>query len=1014
MSRMGILRLVDYVSTVSGGGYIAGCMSWLMSVNRNAAEEIYARVQYTSRNDLRFDTSWARFPFNDESAESAGFQSSAHATGHELIAHLRRQGVTKGNPFRRQALRAFGTLFGAIATTLTQTFLYLLVTTIVLLGAAHALAPEIVTWANIPPSPAGGVEPRPIAGLSEPQPTEGELVLAKLTAIARDVTPDMRSPHHARAFAAGVLTTLLVFFIVVAALKLWRGPERWAPGESREDAFERRIMWFTAVLLLSGSVIVPIVNAMTATSRAGTSWLLQPLFFAAGACVAALCLYVMVFALLGTAGLLWSRASRSLWATYLAVSFFGTVCAFFFAAFAALCYAVSQVGPVRLVVPLASWLAGGLLWTDSANALAERFTATRMALPFLRRIVVAALIGFTMVSMGAAAIDNQLFLPGPQFLNALTYSGGSLLVLIVFVNLNRIGLHHFYRDRVLETFMRVEQTGSDGRLHTVVDATEMRLKDLHGNQSDAAGPANSAPYLLINAALNLTGSRDVNRRDRKWSHFLFSKYFCGSQQTGYLETDSYAGGTTQLARALTLSGVSVEADSAYQKFFAPWLLSTLLNTARDSRHGTRSEVLPTGQWIANPRFNSGQRLAFWPNYIWREALGFANERTRLVHVTDASRTGDDIGIYPLLQRRCQVIIACDFESDGSMTFKSLAQVLRDASVDLGIDVDIDLSMITPDAATGLSKSHCAIGRIRYPDCPTRPNWLIYMKSSVTGNESTPVSSYKRAAPDFPHEEAAAQFLDDDQFESYRDLGEHIAEETFARWILDPTVRVGLDLPTVMPPSATRDGIGSIVPALAWEELRIQHSPFRVAGNELFLGLLKELSEIGNLIVSSPSLAWYYPEYLGIPPEPQSRTKRGDPSHIVAMQANLMENAYFSLRLDHYANAHDNRGLMNTFRRWGRSITFKRHFATLRSNHSSEFVAFYSHYIEDWEDIDQYPVPHAWDIGFGMEVGTGHPSALECRRRGAPGLFQDPGRAEVREPVLLSARAPAPGSAREAS
>ena len=33
LSRMGILRLVDYLSTVSGGGYIGGCLTGLLSIN---------------------------------------------------------------------------------------------------------------------------------------------------------------------------------------------------------------------------------------------------------------------------------------------------------------------------------------------------------------------------------------------------------------------------------------------------------------------------------------------------------------------------------------------------------------------------------------------------------------------------------------------------------------------------------------------------------------------------------------------------------------------------------------------------------------------------------------------------------------------------------------------------------------------------------------------------------------------------------------------------------------------
>lgn len=155
----------------------------------------------------------------------------------------------------------------------------------------------------------------------------------------------------------------------------------------------------------------------------------------------------------------------------------------------------------------------------------------------------------------------------------------------------------------------------------------------------------------------------------------------------------------------------------------------------------------------------------------------------LVNLSDGGHTGDNVGIYPLLQRRCKIIIACDAERDPSLTFGSFTEALRHAYVDLGIDVDIDLAMIRSDAATGLSRSHCAVGRIRYPDRKEQESYLIYMKNSLTGDEPAPIQNYKSQHPVFPHETTADQFFDDAQFESYRALGVHLAEHTFGRWVI---------------------------------------------------------------------------------------------------------------------------------------------------------------------------------------------------------------------------------------
>ena len=49
---------------------------------------------------------------------------------------------------------------------------------------------------------------------------------------------------------------------------------------------------------------------------------------------------------------------------------------------------------------------------------------------------------------------------------------------------------------------------------------------------------------------------------------------------------------------------------------------------------------------------------FWPIWLWREITMGTDERRALVNLSDGGHTGDNVGIYPLLQRRCKLIIAC--------------------------------------------------------------------------------------------------------------------------------------------------------------------------------------------------------------------------------------------------------------------------------------------------------------------------------------------------------------------
>jgi hypothetical protein len=56
--------------------------------------------------------------------------------------------------------------------------------------------------------------------------------------------------------------------------------------------------------------------------------------------------------------------------------------------------------------------------------------------------------------------------------------------------------------------------------------------------------------------------------------------------------------------------------------------------------------------------------------------------------------------------------------------------------------------------------------------------LIYIKSSLTGNEPEDVLNYAAQNPTFPHQSTADQWFNESQFEAYRRLGSHVVEEIF--------------------------------------------------------------------------------------------------------------------------------------------------------------------------------------------------------------------------------------------
>jgi hypothetical protein len=68
--------------------------------------------------------------------------------------------------------------------------------------------------------------------------------------------------------------------------------------------------------------------------------------------------------------------------------------------------------------------------------------------------------------------------------------------------------------------------------------------------------------------------------------------------------------------------------------------------------------------------------------------------------------------------------------------------------------------------------HVAIGTIDYGGGET--GYLLYIKSSLTGDENDYIRDYARRYDRFPHESTGDQFFSEEQFEVYRALGFHMA------------------------------------------------------------------------------------------------------------------------------------------------------------------------------------------------------------------------------------------------
>ncbi len=337
-----------------------------------------------------------------------------------------------------------------------------------------------------------------------------------------------------------------------------------------------------------------------------------------------------------------------------------------------------------------------------------------------------------------------------KIIGSITFLAIIILILIgIFTNINFNSLHDFYRNRLSKTFLKRVTADNQNK-------QPLLLKDLH--------QYHNGPYHLINTTLNVANSENPILRGRGADLFMFSKYYCGAESTGYQSSTHYNHGKTELATAMAISGAaaSPEMGTSTNSFVA--IVMALLN-------------IRLNLWMPNPQRDRLSWLIFWPKYFWKELTRSGTETDTLLNLSDGGHH-ENLGIYPLLRRHCRIIIASDASADPYFQMENLANLQRKARIDLGIEIQFDnIDQLRPDPQNqGYTKVHFIIGTITYPN--QERGILLYIKTSLTGTEPEDILAYRRKNPRFPDQTTANQFFNEDQFESYRKLGKVVGEEIF--------------------------------------------------------------------------------------------------------------------------------------------------------------------------------------------------------------------------------------------
>jgi hypothetical protein len=455
----------------------------------------------------------------------------------------------------------------------------------------------------------------------------------------------------------------------------------------------------------------------------------------------------------------WLSATAVGWAVFCGVALYGP--GLLFQGWRALVTAISGItaGTVTLVLG------------SSKLTAATKAVQTLKNVPYTR-IASGAAIVFAIVSAALLALldqklENLLFRPGHNgatvleidvFLLAVLIIGALLLSLCI--NVNRFSLHALYRNRLVRAF----PGSARAALRKADPFTSFDPNDNLLLAEVAPKGSGGGLFHIINAALNVVSTKNPAWQERKAEAFTMSRLHCGNPYVRYRPTKFYGGrhGGLTLGTAVAISGAAVSPNQGYNSSPLIGFLLMLFN-------------IRLGWWLGSPK-RSGYPLdgpTFSLTPALRELAGDTTDKSQWIYLSDGGHF-ENLGLYEMVRRRCRTIVISDAGCDAKCTFEDLGNAVRKIFIDFGVSIDFEVLDIAARKTPPTPGARFAIGSITYPGC-ARKGWLLYIKPTFQGTERADIRSYAAGSSDFPHESTTDQWFSESQFESYRALGATIAE-----------------------------------------------------------------------------------------------------------------------------------------------------------------------------------------------------------------------------------------------
>jgi hypothetical protein len=359
-----------------------------------------------------------------------------------------------------------------------------------------------------------------------------------------------------------------------------------------------------------------------------------------------------------------------------------------------------------------------------------------------------------------------------------------------FINLS--SLHNFYTTRLTRTYLgaanveRLSNLVQDGPAGNIRDSQPQDDIDIQRYQTLRT----AAPLHIINVTLNETGGSDDSplvERDRKGLSLAFAPdgvvLNAGVRVVRpWSEVASKQAEPLSLGQLCAISGAAVSTGMGSYTSLGLALCLTFAN----ARLGY--------WWQARTLFCAVQpNLGGTYGYLLREMLARFRRDTERIMLSDGGHF-ENSGAYELLRRKVDVALVLDNGADPDYSFDELADLVRLARLDMALEITVasadDVALAFDPDSRGLffntlgdtwrtlaesnqCKAFALLLKVTGTGAKTR--WIVWIKPRLGAVRALDIQGYGLAHATFPQESTADQFFNEAQWESYRAMGEDLLE-----------------------------------------------------------------------------------------------------------------------------------------------------------------------------------------------------------------------------------------------